>query len=458
MAQDIDDKLQEAREQRQADDRIDESTAERLERRMTKLEDAISRFHIGGYGEAVMSRNFYSDHFNRFKQPANYSDGSHGRFDLPHVVLNMGYDFGKGWTMGMEIEFEHGGTGASVEIDAEESGEYEHEAEKGGEVNLEQFWVNKAFWKGQFNIKAGEIIVPVGYSNQHHLPTEFFTCYRPEGEATLLPNTWHQVGISLWGRVKDWRYEAQFLSGLDSERFRQVNYVHYGATSTYEFKVANCYAFAGRIDNYSIPGLRLGLSAYLGRTFRNTLVQPGSSYDDVKGNLSIIAFDFTYNKYNWLVRGNVDFSNLSDASAIASYNAAHASHHKYQDGNPYHREDIGNHAFAWGMEAGYDVFGQFAKKLHEAGQKLYVFGRYEYYNSMSDSQYDNLYRYVRKHRMALGINYFPIKQVVIKAEYSKRFYKTPDNGSLLPDSPLYVQPLNNEPSLNVSVAFSGWFL
>ena len=34
-----------------------------------KLTNALSRLHIGGYGEAVMTRNFYSQSFNRYKKP-----------------------------------------------------------------------------------------------------------------------------------------------------------------------------------------------------------------------------------------------------------------------------------------------------------------------------------------------------------------------------------------------------
>ena len=75
-----------------------------------KKEKKKSRFTIGGYGEAVYSRNFYSDSYLRYSSPNRYKDETHGRFDLPHVVLMLGYDFGKGWSMGMEIEFEHGGT------------------------------------------------------------------------------------------------------------------------------------------------------------------------------------------------------------------------------------------------------------------------------------------------------------------------------------------------------------
>ena len=64
------------------------------------------------------SRNIYR--YTRAQDHKN--DDSHGRFDLPHVTINIGYDFGHGWTMGSEIEFEHGGTESAIELDADESG------------------------------------------------------------------------------------------------------------------------------------------------------------------------------------------------------------------------------------------------------------------------------------------------------------------------------------------------
>ena len=425
--------------------------------KVSKIETALSRLSLGGYGEVALSRNFYSDHFNRYKDPASYSGKSHGRFDIPHVVLNIGYDFGKGWSFGSELEYEHGGTESAVEIDAEESGEFEAEIEKGGEVALEQFWINKQFWKGELNVKAGEIIVPVGYMNQYHLPTEFFTVYRPEGENTILPNTWHQVGISLWGRTQQWRYEVQLLSGLDSERFKRNYFVHYGANSPYEFKIANSYAVSARVDNYSIKGLRIGVSGYYGHSFRNTLAKIGTEYDGVKGALAIISGDFTLNRFNWMARGNFMYAHLGDADKISEFNKSNYTHHKYQDGSPFANENLGSSAIAWGIEAGYDIFSQI-HKTRALGQKLYVFGRYEYYNSMFRGTYKNLYKYTAKNRLAFGVNYYPIKQVVVKGEYSYRFFKKPNNNGLTSDSPLYVQPYNNEPSINIGIAYAGWFL
>ena len=439
---------------------VDATTgATRQASKTEKLTNALSRLTIGGYGEAVMTRNFYSQSFNRYKRPELYAnDKSHGRFDLPHICLNLGYDFGKGWTMGSEIEFEHGGNGTAVEIEAEEAGEYEAEVEKGGEVNIEQFWINKAFAGGKFNVKAGEIIVPVGYSNAYHEPDKFFTVYRPEGEATIMPNTWHQVGVSLWGRLKNWRYEAQFLSGLNSESFTAENFVHYGATSPYEFKVANNYAGALRIDNYSVKGLRIGLSGYYGYTFRNTLRTPGSKYDDVTGALGIVALDFTLNRWNWIVRGNVDYAHFADADAISAYNQANWTHHKYQDGNPHHYSNIGSNAVAYALEAGYNVMELLRCRQASPAEKLFLFGRFEHYNTMASGTYESMYKYTKKYRCAFGVNYQPVKQVTIKGEYSYRFFEKPNNNGLTSDSPLYKQPYNNEPSISLGVTYTGWFL
>lgn len=405
-----------------------------------KTDNALSRLSVGGYGEAVMSRNFYSQHFNRYRDPLTYKDDkSHGRFDLPHVTLNLGYDFGRGWTMGMEIEFEHGGTESAVEIDADESGEYEAETEKGGEVALEQFWINKSFSDGRFNVKAGELIIPVGEINQHHLPNEFFSVYRSEGEAKLLPNTWHQVGLSLWGSLPQWRYEAIFTSGLDAERFGHDCFVHYGATSPYEYKLANVYAGAARIDNYSVNGLRLSLSGYYGYTFRNTERKAGASYDDCHGALVIGSFGFELNRWNLIVRGNATYANLSDAERITAFCNAYPKHTQ-QDGSPSKHSPIGSSAYSFGGEAGYDVFSIFDALRQK--QKLYVFGRYEDYNTYATGNKKVAYTYDHVKRMSFGINYKPIPQIIVKAEWAKRYLDS---------------AYNDEPSISLGVMFVGWF-
>lgn len=405
-----------------------------------------NRLSIGGYGEAAYTRNFYSDNVYRYTDPKSYkNDPSHGRFDIPHAVIYISYDFGKGWTMSSEIEFEHTGSGGAIEKEYSEGGEWEQEVEKGGEVELEQFWIQKSF--GSFlNVRAGHIVVPVGLTNAHHEPLNYFTVYRPEGEATILPCTWHDTGISIWGRLGDFRYEVQMLAGLDAFMFDRENWIQGGAGSPFEFKVANKYGFAARIDNYTLPGLRVGLSGYYGQTMHNSYPHEfegedangnKKTYDGTKGRVAIGAIDFTFNRYNWIVRGNADYGYLSNASTISKIKRNLTSNNA-----PYKKTPVGKNAVAVGIEAGYDVFSQIGK-LREDNQKLYLFGRYEYYNSYIPAKDQSKYEYTGKNRMAFGVNYYPIPQIAVKAEYSKRFFKS---------------QYNNEPSVSLGVAYQGFFL
>ena len=396
----------------------------------------LDRLTLGGYGEAVYTWNMYSDNFGIYSSPETYRNvKGHGRFDLPHVVVMLGYDFGRGWTLGMEIEFEHGGVEAAVERENEEAGEFEKEIERGGEVALEQFWIQKTFFP-QLNLKAGHIIVPVGLTNAYHLPTQFFTVYRPEGENTIIPCTWHETGISLWGKAGQWRYELMMVAGLNSMMFSTSGWIHDGSASPYEFKAASRLAGAFRVDNYSVKGLRMGLSGYVGDSFNNDITtNTATRYEGVRGTVAIGAFDFEYNDHNVVARGSIGYGRLSDVSYINSMNSS--SNHT--DSSPYAHSLVGRAAFAAGAEAGYDLFS-LSPRLKD--QKFYVFGRYEYYDSYIPEEGTTPNDWTNKHRIAAGINYFPIPEIVIKAEYSHRFLKT---------------PYNPEPSISLGVAFSGMF-
>ena len=396
------------------------------------------RLSVGGYGEVAMSRNFYSDHVSRYSLADEHkNDPSHGRFDIPHAVIYLGYDFGKGWTMGTEIEFEHGGVGMAYEKEDEEGGEWEQEVEKGGEVELEQFWIQKSFGRWA-NIKAGHIVVPVGLNNAYHEPLNFFTVYRPEGENTVLPSTWHQTGISFWGKTKGWRYELQFLAGLNSDNFTNTGWINKGPGTPTEGEIATKYGTALRIDNYCIKGLRIGLSGYYGHAIGNSYPNNKDGAESkYKGVVAIGAIDFTYNNYNWIVRGQADYGYLSDAKQLKYFT------NRLNGLSPFHHSAfVSKNAFAYGIEAGYNVFSQI-EKLRQDNQKLYLFGRYEHYNPYASKTKNTSYDYINVKRMAVGINYYPVKQIVVKAEYSHRFLKS---------------QYNNEPAINIGVAYEGWFL
>ena len=415
-----------------ADNLLDKPQTEASE---TTVEAAQHRLTIGGYGEAVASRMFYSNNYKRYTNAELYKDDKgFGQFDLPHVVLYLGYDFGKGWSLGTEIEFEHGGTESAVEVEEEETGEYESEVERGGEVALEQFWLQKTFTRA-LNLRIGHMVVPVGGTNNAHMPTEFFGVYRPEGENTILPCTWHETGVSLWGRAGAWRYEAMFIAGLDADRFGNKGWIHDGSGSPYEFKMATAYAGALRIDNYSVKGLRLSVSGYLGNSANNTLNATGK-YKGLHGTVAIGAVDFMYNGHNFIARGNVDYGHLSNSLEITTANMSTRAD------SPSPKTNIGEAAIAMGIEAGYDIFSQIAS-TRAREQRFYIFGRYDYYDSMYQTVKNMTDEKMwQRHKITAGVNYYPLPQIAIKGEYSYR---------ILPSQ------YNNEPTISLGICYSGLF-
>lgn len=397
-----------------------------------------SRLTVGGYGEAVYSHHFYSDNVFRYSHADRYKDApGYGRVDLPHAVIMLGYDFGHGWSVGTEIEFEHGGVEAAVEKETEETGEFEQEVERGGEVALEQFWVQKSFNR-HLNVRAGHIVVPVGMTNNNHTPNMFFGVYRPEGENTIMPCTWHETGLSLWGQAGDWRYEAQLLPGLNSNLFNDQGWVHNGSASPYEFRPANALACAARVDWTGIRGLRLSLSGYLGGSNNNDIVTDvNSRYKDLDGLVAIGCFDFAYRNRHVIVRGNVDYGHLSDAAAISARNKNQTT----MTGNPYPHTFVGEAAWDASIEAGIDLLS-FAQWRHDHG-KLYLFGRYDQYDSYIPAEGLTDIGWCSRQVVSGGVNYYPLPQVALKAEGGVR---------------LLGEQYNNEPFFALGITWTGFFV
>jgi hypothetical protein len=139
----------------------------------------IAGLSIGAYGE------FF---FGAQRNPAAGGQWQTG-FDARRFVLLPVYQITDNIIFNAEIEFEHAGSG------------FDNDDKLHGTAEIEQLWIDFKI-VDQFNWRAPGIdLVPIGYINQHHEPTQFYSVLRPELYNGLVPSTWKVPGSSVYGTI-----------------------------------------------------------------------------------------------------------------------------------------------------------------------------------------------------------------------------------------------------------------
>ncbi|QZT35932.1 hypothetical protein K5X82_11575 [Halosquirtibacter xylanolyticus] len=388
------------------------------------------KIRIGGYGEFLYQKMDY--HADQNSSTNGAIAANRGLVDIPRAVFSFEYKFTPSIEFVTEIEFEHLGTGSALEMEYEEAGEYEKEVEKGGEVMLEQVHITKTFapW---FRVRAGHMIVPVGNTNQRHLPHQFFGTVRPESETAILPSTWHETGIAILGAYRKWSYQLQVVSGLTANGFDRKGWIKNGNQKMMETTIMTSPAYVARLESRHIKNLILGASFYTGNTTKNTL-KPEFFKDDEKGNVRITSADFTFNNNKFIARGNFLYGNLENAGKITLVNSGISSKSQFK------RTPVARNAMAWSIEAGVNLFGWGKARP----SKLIPFARYEKFDSMFKTD-PGITKDERCNRTkwSVGVNYFLTPTVGLKMDYAQRSFGN--------------ENLRKENTFGVAIVYSGWF-
>jgi opacity protein-like surface antigen len=129
---------------------------------------ALDNLRIWGYGELYYSR------------PSR--DTSRTTADLARAVFGIGYRFDNRTEFNSEYEVEH------AIASSEDAGEFE----------VEQFYVDRQL-ADRATLRAGLFLMPFGFINEHHEPTNFYGMQRNFVETLIIPSTWREGGLSFHG-------------------------------------------------------------------------------------------------------------------------------------------------------------------------------------------------------------------------------------------------------------------
>lgn len=361
-----------------------------------------NNFSISGYGVV----NYYN--YGKYDTDKDIKN----KIDAERFNLYLNYAFTDCISLKTEIEFEHGGTGSSIELDTqEEFGEYELEVAAGGEVKLEQLVIDFKIHP-YFNVRAGRMKLHFNLSQDLGRPVNYFTTFRPEMENAVLPLGWYEDGISIYGAFfnKKLQYQLYVTSGLDATGFSSRNWIKKGQQSRFEMGVANSFAYALRVDYKFGKNEKtfLGAAAYVNDAAAN---RPKKDMKDT-AYVSIFEGHVNYNEDFLRFSSVFVYGNLENSNIVSRRNAS------LSNALGVKRTPVGKNMIGFSADVGYEVLHFFNLKTQ---QKVYPFVRYDYYDTMYKTE-GNIVRKPRWKRNTItgGINWFILPEIVFKANYSNR--------------------------------------
>ena len=341
---------------------------------------------LGGYGELLFEQfmgGYNPDgSFQSGRRIPRYSstsaNGYQSRYDLKRMVIYAGYKFSDDWVMNSELEWEHGGNSIYIE-----------------------FLYFDHFYTDALNFRFGSMLMPVGLINETHEPVTFLGSNRTLVETLIIPTTWVENGAGIFGDIGPITYRTYLVTGMnahssDSKGFSADEGIRSGRQRK-DYVMGNQFAWVGRADYTAVPGLLAGMSAYVGEA--TTYKATGNDRNSIPMRMVEAHTHYTWNAWDfralaaWTLLSEVDQLNvlrgLTGANSVGS-------------------EQMGAY-----VQAGYDLWNG-----NTTGKSLMPFARFEFVNTQKSVPAGYGFKDTSKiHALVAGVNYKPISQIVLKADY-----------------------------------------
>jgi hypothetical protein len=375
---------------------------------------------IGAYGEML---------FGAAQNPAAGGQWQGGA-DIRRMVLLPTYAITDNIIFNAELEWEHGGFSPAGDDKVN------------GEIVVEQLWVDFKI-VDQFNWRAPGIdLVPIGYINQHHEPTQFYSVLRPEIYNGLIPSTWMAPASSVYGSIADGLgyqimvsssiedFGGDFFTRTDANTVPPfpigyppgidgLNALAFARPTISDFRqLSNTVAVAGRLDYAppSIPGFAGSTSAYYtpNTTPRGAYADDGALLG--RSSLTMVDSEFRYRIPNTglELRGEGVFVTFGNPANLRANN----------DSDP--TDNVGKTMYGASGEIAYHF--PLGTILHSEWEAV-PFYRYTYENLQTkgfagtDLNTPTGAGQLQFHNVGIAI--FPSPKLVLKATYQKVINRDP---------------------------------
>src|SRR5919107_1722296 len=290
---------------------------------------------LGGYGE-VLYENFAGS------REDDTPSGATDRLDALRGIVYVGYKFSDKVLFNSELEFEHGST------------------EDGGSVSIEFAYLEYRL-SNRLGFRAGLLLPPMGFINEVHEPPAFLGARRPETERQIIPSTWRESGVGVFGGAGGFSHRGYLGNGFDAGGFPAWG-IRGGRQNGAEATAEN-FGVVGRLDYTGLLGLTIGTSAYIGNSGQGVPL-PSNPAATLDARTVIWEGHAQYKAGGFDLSGLLAISTLDQASEINALIGLAGD------------ESVGERLVGWYLQGGYDVL-----RASRSGHQLVPYVRYEQINT-----------------------------------------------------------------------------
>ena len=326
---------------------------------------------IGGYGE-VLYENFAATREDGV--PAGQRD----QIDALRAIVYVGYKFNDRLLFNSEIEVEHA-----------------------SEIGLEFSYLDYRL-SDKLGLRGGLLLVPMGFINELHEPPVFLTATRPATETQLIPSTWRENGIGVFGDAGPVAFRAYLVNGLNGSGFSASGLR--GGRQKGARALSEDMALVGRVDFTSVSGFQVGSSGYWGGSGQAVAspVDPGAT---IQARTFIWEAHAQYRARGVHLRALYAQADVDDAEALNVLRGFTGA------------ESIGSSLRGWYVEAGYNVL-----RRARSGHELMPYVRYEVLDTQQQVPGGSAGSFASnpandREIVTFGAGWKPVPSVVMKAEY-----------------------------------------
>ena len=352
----------------------------------SKIYTVTRGLSIGGYGEGL------------YQKLVDDAGGGSDKADLLRMVLYAGYKFTDSIIFNAEIEFEHATTGST-------------KSSSGGSASVE-FAALDFLVRDWANIRAGLLLVPMGFINEVHEPPFFLGVNRPEVERHIIPSTWRENGVGVFGSLfgGELEYNAYVVNGLNAQGFTPSNLR--GGRQKGNRALAEHLAFVGKLNWSPVPGLLFGGSVYHGKSGQNQAVG-GVAIPD--SPTTIWELHSQFRSHGLHLRGLFTMAHIDDAGSLtAALRAASVG------GSPIlgPTQTIASEMQGGYAEIGYDLLPLLLPDTEKSLEPYFRFESYDTQDEVPSGFFRDRSKEVTSY--TYGLQFKPIPNVVIKVDLRER--------------------------------------